>query len=262
MNLTQQRTYYRSQQLKRQSLYNHCLVSAKHALRLQMKPVLASVRAGEGIEAAIHQIRTEPIQQGLMSIYTKVVPPFALLSYRKLLPTKSDDGEWQEKKDFLSSFLESEWVARARYYVNTVATERIRRITETTRDKVRQFLTDAVSEGWSISRTATELTSYTQALNKSRAIVVARTELISSANFGAIQGAKSTKLKLDKRWLATKDSRTRHSHQHVNGQTVDIDAPFTVNGYPMQHPGDGTLGAPASELIQCRCAITFQPKRD
>lgn len=259
MTLTQQRTYYRQQHIRRMSLYNHCLVAAKRALRLQMRPVLTAVRAGQSIDVAVHAIRTEPIEQGLLSIYSKVVPVFALMAYKQL-QQKADDGSWQEKKGFFDSLLESQWIARARYYVNTVGSERIRKIAETTRNKVRQFLTDAIKEGWSVNRTATELTSYAQALNKSRAIVVARTELISASNFGALQGAKATKLKLDKFWIATGDTRTRDTHRHVNGQTVDIDAPFKVGGYLMSHPGDGSSGAPAKELVLCRCAMGFKPK--
>lgn len=266
MTLSAQRAYYRQQHIKRMGLYNHCLVLAKRALRLQMRPAMEAVRRGESIDAVVHTIRIEPIEQGLLSIYSKVVPIFALMAYKQLQNQKADAGEWQDggyriKKGFFDSFLESQWIARARYYVNTTGAERIRKIAETTRNKVRQFLTDAIKEGWSVNRTATELSAYTQALNKSRAIVIARTELISSSNFGALQGAKATRLKLDKFWIATNDSRTRDTHRHVNGQTVDIDAPFKVGGYLMGHPGDGSLGAPAKELVLCRCAVAFRPKK-
>lgn len=261
MTRTQQRTYYRTLHNRRMSLYNHCLVSAKRALRLQMRPAMEAVRRGESIDAVVHTIRIEPIEQGLLSIYSKVVPVFALMAYKQLQNQKAEETGWQKKKGFFDSFLQSQWIARARYYVNTTGAERIRKIAETTRNKVRQFLTDAIKEGWSINRTATELSAYTQALNKSRAVVIARTELISSSNFGALQGAKATRLKLDKFWIATNDSRTRDTHRHVNGQTVDIDAPFKVGGYLMGHPGDGSLGAPAKELVLCRCAVAFRPKK-
>lgn len=250
--MTNQRTYFRQQQIKRQSLYNHCHLAAKRALRLQMKPVLQSVLRGESIEIVVASVHEEPIEQGLLSIYTKVVPTFALLSYRNLL---------SEKKDFLTDFLESEWIARARYYVQTTGQQRIKKITETTKTVVRDFVEAATQRGWGSKRTATELSAYTRFLNKSRAVVIAVTELVSSSNLGSIFGAKATRKKLNKVWLAKQDSRTRHSHQVTHGQTVDIDDTFKIGIYRLNHPGDSSLGAPTKEVMRCRCVVSFQQKK-
>lgn len=57
-----------------------------------------------------------------------------------------------------------------------------------------------------------------------------------------------------RRWVATKDARTRDSHAAMDGQEVGMDEPFiTPSGVPIMWPGDPN--APASESINCRCTV-------
>ena len=56
-----------------------------------------------------------------------------------------------------------------------------------------------------------------------------------------------------KRWVATKDDRTRHAHGMVDGQTVDWDKPFNVDGHDMMYPGD--MSAPGYLVYNCRCTV-------
>lgn len=54
-------------------------------------------------------------------------------------------------------------------------------------------------------------------------------------------------------WESMKDERVRNSHVSADNQTVPINEPFIVNGYRMMFPLDDSLGAPISEIINCRC---------
>lgn len=54
-----------------------------------------------------------------------------------------------------------------------------------------------------------------------------------------------------KRWVTMHDDRVRETHAAADGQTVGLDEPFIVGGYPMMHPGD--RNAPVGETINCRC---------
>lgn len=60
-----------------------------------------------------------------------------------------------------------------------------------------------------------------------------------------------------KRWQTIGDSKVRSSHQAANGQTVDIDKPFQLAGGMVRYPGDGSMGADLSELVNCRCASIY-----
>jgi uncharacterized protein with gpF-like domain len=105
------------------------------------------------------------------------------------------------------------------------------------------------------------LTRYKDSLLKLRGESIARTESIQSLNrsqFEAIKqasdmGAMKNK-QAKKEWDTAGDSRVRHSHAAMNGQVVELDQPFvSPSGALMMFPGDISLGAPAEEIIHCRC---------
>ena len=60
-----------------------------------------------------------------------------------------------------------------------------------------------------------------------------------------------------KEWLTVGDANVRPSHQAANGQQRGIEEPFELEGSLLQYPGDSSLGAPASEVIGCRCATLY-----
>ena len=65
--------------------------------------------------------------------------------------------------------------------------------------------------------------------------------------------AEKMGIKLKKSWLATIDGRTRHEHALLDGQTVDTDKPFKVDGYELMFPGDPS--GPAHLTYNCRCTL-------
>ena len=55
-------------------------------------------------------------------------------------------------------------------------------------------------------------------------------------------------------WNTTLDNRERPSHNKIDGQVRALDEPFrTEAGHLLMYPGDTSLGAPAEEVVQCRC---------
>lgn len=79
-------------------------------------------------------------------------------------------------------------------------------------------------------------------------------------------GVSGTKSKGTKRWSNMADSLVRgpstlsqFNHQAAN-QTVKIDEPFTVSGEQLRFPGDEGLGASLGNIINCRCAVSYNIK--
>jgi hypothetical protein len=66
-------------------------------------------------------------------------------------------------------------------------------------------------------------------------------------------GFLSANPSVDKKWFATLDQKTRAAHVSASGQTVSINEPFVVGGEMLKYPGDSSLGASASNVINCRC---------
>lgn len=103
---------------------------------------------------------------------------------------------------------------------------------------------------------------YTNRALKLRAETIARTETgnaVMTANHEAFtQGlAKTgyTEQAVTRIWRDVSDSRVRHTHAAMDGQAVQgLTAPFvTPAGSQLMHPLDASLGAPASEYVNCRC---------
>lgn len=130
-------------------------------------------------------------------------------------------------------------------------------ITETTKRVIGDVLSKAIDTGDSFEKIAETLQQ--EGITKERAKLIARTEVVSSANAAAVISAKETAavtgLGLRKIWIATQDSRTRHDHAEVDQQIIGIDDSFIVGGFRMTQPGDRTQGADGSQVCNCRCCV-------
>lgn len=91
-------------------------------------------------------------------------------------------------------------------------------------------------------------------MNRNSAIRAARTAVTGAQNAGRLDSyhaAEEMGIEMERQWVATLDSRTRHDHAMADGQTVGVDEPFIVGGYKLMYPGDPS-GEP-SEIYNCRC---------
>lgn len=95
-----------------------------------------------------------------------------------------------------------------------------------------------------------------------RGEMIARTETLAGLNAGKEEGirqlidsGKVPRSAVKKRWRSTGDGRTRDSHLVLNDVEVGIDQPFVspLTGAELMFPHDKSRGAPASEIIGCRC---------
>lgn len=121
----------------------------------------------------------------------------------------------------------------------------------------------ALSEGRKLNqRTIAKITGrYADRLLKTRADAVARTEGMAAMNAGRLEALDQLVERGDVprqavviQWDATGDARTRQDHAAMNGQTVVLGQPFVFpDGSKAKHPCDGSLGAPGSQTINCRC---------
>jgi hypothetical protein len=103
-------------------------------------------------------------------------------------------------------------------------------------------------------------------VNRIRAKRIARTEILSASNYGALVGAMSNDFETTKHWVAVNDNRTRrhprdkYDHLQMNKDFVDTTDYFIVSGQNAMYPGDPELSA--GNRINCRCTLYFKAKRD
>ena len=119
--------------------------------------------------------------------------------------------------------------------------------------QITASVTSSILQGKSIKHMADDLQKRITTMSRNSAIRTARTAVTGAQNAGRMDSyaaAEKIGIKLKKQWLATLDSRTRHSHAVLDGEKVDQDKKFS-NG--CRFPGDPQ--GPAWEIYNCRCTM-------
>lgn len=131
--------------------------------------------------------------------------------------------------------------------------------------QITKTVTSGILQGKSIPQMAKDLRLHIASMNQASAVRAARTATTAAENAGRQDGfiaAEKMGIKCPKRWIATKDNKTRHDHGVADGQVVDAKEPFIVGGFKMMFPCDKSMGAPGHEIYCCRCSTAYvQDKR-
>ena len=118
--------------------------------------------------------------------------------------------------------------------------------------KMNAEVLQGILQGEPMDKIANRLSKVT-GMNETAAIRNARTMVTGAENKGrqdSYARAEADGIILQKEWISTNDSRTRHSHAVLDGSIVDQDKKFD-NG--LMYPGD-TNGRP-EEVYNCRCTV-------
>ena len=107
------------------------------------------------------------------------------------------------------------------------------------------------------------LTSEFQRMARYRSLRIVQTEVMSASNFAAMKAGHESGLNMRKRWLTApvgiaKEERHNEYQPGLGQQRPKDGQPFNVGGVMMQYPGDG----PAEQVINCRCALSWEPIED
>lgn len=119
--------------------------------------------------------------------------------------------------------------------------------------QITAIVTSSILQGKSIKHMADDLQKRITTMSRDSAIRTARTAVTGAQNAGRMDSyaaAEKMGIKVKKEWLATLDSRTRHSHAMLDGEKVDQDKKFS-NG--CRFPGDPQ--GPPWEIYNCRCTL-------
>ena len=121
------------------------------------------------------------------------------------------------------------------------------------KSQITKNVTSGILQGKSVGRMASDLQTRITEMDRTSAVRAARTAVTAAQNAGRMDiyhAAEKMGIHLQKEWLATLDSRTRHSHRRLDGERRDPDDEFS-NG--CRYPGD-PQGKPA-EVYNCRCTL-------
>ena len=130
--------------------------------------------------------------------------------------------------------------------------------------RIRMHITQGIMSGEGYSKIAKALRD-DLGMAKAQSIRVARTETgrtLSQAGLDSAMVAKDNGLDMKKRWYATKDTRTRDTHRHLDGTSVDIEDNFHSSGCVGPAPKLFVGVASAKENINCRCKLLYYIDED
>lgn len=113
-----------------------------------------------------------------------------------------------------------------------------------------------ITSGIAIGATMFANEDFGRWLSEERANLIALNEANWKWNNEEYFDAKSRYTK--KIWHTALDEKVRLTHMLVEGVEVGIDEPFHVGGYLMNYPLDSSLGASATEIINCRCTVEYK----
>lgn len=127
------------------------------------------------------------------------------------------------------------------------------------RDNVIVGINRAITQGVIRGQTLTQISRgvkqalETNANNAFRIVQTETTRISQIAEQDSFVHAKNRGLNIKKEWVASLDDRTRPAHQFADGQIVDIEKPFDVDGEDLMQPGDPA--GSAENVINCRCRM-------
>lgn len=126
----------------------------------------------------------------------------------------------------------------------------------------------AIREGKKLPKATIDkiIDRYSSNMLSLRGNMIARTEAHQALNAGRYEAMRQnaenagvSENDIQAVWRAVGDGRTRHTHVSLGGDKVKFGDPFrSPSGAMMKFPGDTSLGASGSEIIGCRCTLTFK----
>ncbi|HDZ3345919.1 TPA: phage head morphogenesis protein [Staphylococcus aureus] len=130
--------------------------------------------------------------------------------------------------------------------------------------KIRLHITQGIMSGEGYSKIAKAIRDDI-GMSKAQSLRVARTEAgraMSQAGLDSALVGQKNGLQMYKYWHATKDTRTRDTHRHLDGAKKKIDEPFKSSGCVGQAPKLFVGVNSAKENINCRCKLMYYIDED
>ena len=130
---------------------------------------------------------------------------------------------------------------------------RDRKLKRWNKQQIQSVMLQGILQGESIPKIAKRLADTVGDRNMHSAIRNARTMTTSAENAGRLAGyreAEELGIKMGKKWIATLDDRTRHTHAMMDGEVVPTNEPFS-NGLMFPADPDGE----PEEVYNCRCTM-------
>lgn len=144
---------------------------------------------------------------------------------------------------------------RARQAIEHRALNLAGNVSASSMERVRAVLAQARTDGVGVAEIAKRIRgdAFSGTVSRSRATTIARTETVGALNEGQHVAAVQSGTMQSKRWLSQQDGRVRDSHRGAESVGWIPLSGLYPNGLPYPH----APGAPAEEVVNCRCTELY-----
>lgn len=234
-------------------------VKFSKALRKQIEPILANLESSKSIALVsgftTQLITTYAIEEAYKPFIISVSDRGAKVFARSLrLPDKTSIAVGFGNEVFKQNMIE---------YLNTIGSQHIVDITETTRKLVNKALADGLAEGDTIRQVAKRIERYTLGglgKNKARPLLIAKTEALMASGIGKDIQAEQYPYVMVKNWVHGHPKKPRSQHEEAVKDKKSMGDNWTLYGRTMRYAGDSKGGA--INNCNCQCSTIYKPKED
>lgn len=135
------------------------------------------------------------------------------------------------------------------WWMQTETAKKVSGIQKTSKKILAKIIQKGMGEGLSNTDIAKNLVKNGRISTPFRAKTIAITETHTAAVKSVDSAIKSTRIEMEREWVANIDKRTRPDHVDADGQRVAQDGMFIIGGIPMAYPGDPRGGA--DQTVRC-----------
>ena len=156
------------------------------------------------------------------------------------------------------------WEDTLSKWISKNAAKKVKIITNSFKDWFRGAIKEAIKDQTESIETMTKLlydnvTSYYQEVQEWQVRRIVQTESLTALSVASDESIRALGVPFIKTWVIS-GNNTRPSHLEADGQEVDQDEPFIVDGEELMYPRDSSMGASAGNIINCACTSIATPK--
>lgn len=154
------------------------------------------------------------------------------------------------------------WEGVLRSYATRRAGEAIVSVTGTFRDSLISILRSELADGESlgVEQITQRIYDRYRSIQEWEVRRIVQTETLVAVGQAGDAAARSLDVGFTKQWCTSGLVNTRDTHLAADGTVADEDEPFRVGDSLLMYPHDTSLGASASEIINCACSCIRRPK--
>lgn len=226
---------------------NYLMRKLQRILRSQYIAIANSIENGSDGIAVIKRFESQ-FKSTLNDSYRRIAIIFRPYAMEKLKDSIKGFALMMEQKETAFEFMVRKWIEK------NVA-EKVVKIQNATKWRIKHILEKGKDEGLSYKEIAQKIRLLDEIESGSRALKIARTEDHGILDFVVDETMKDSGVIETKDWFAALDERTRPAHVEADGQKVEIDEEFFVDGEYLEYPGDPK--GSAGNIIYCRCVVLY-----